>query len=413
MNPSEPDITNSRTTVNILALGSFVRDLGQYIVWVIMSVYLNEVRSVGYISVGFIFLAGGLLSIPVSIYGGNLLDRIGRRKVAVTLPWILTLLYALMFTLVRLDYPTYLIEGLFIIGTPVTSLQYVSLESIVSDVTAPEDRINAFGLMRIAANVGIGVGLVGGGLLSELSYSYVFLLPIAGSVIEGTLYLWKIPETSKSIIAGKSLSHEKLGLTVAFRDRLFISISIIVASAWFVTGMFESPLTPLYLTTAGNYSNIAVTILFAVNTAVVITLQAPVNRLLAKFRDSSRIVLAIMLFAAGYFVFFVTFNYILLVIAVIILTTGENIGAPASMAMITKLAPENRRGTFLGSYSAIGSFMNPFRPMIGTVLLAVYANSPNVTWLTWTVVTFVMGLTLWAVFKSANASMAGRITKSA
>lgn len=401
----------SRSTINVLALGSFVRDLGQYIVWVLMSVYLNEARNVGYIDVGLIFLFGGLLSIPVSIYGGNLLDKFGRRKMAVLLPWLLLVLYSLLFVFISKNFATLLIEIIFVISGPVSSLQFVSLESIVSDVTAPQDRVDAFGLMRIAANVGIGVGLVGGGLLSEFSYSYVFLLPIAGSVIEGTLYFWKIPETSSRKTREKLQKTEKMHLLSAFADRLFISISLIISMAWFVTGMFESPLTPLYLTSIGNFTNIAVTVLFAVNTVVVITLQMPINRMMATLRDSTRIIVGILLYAMGYFIFFTTFNYLFLVLAVVILTIGENVGSPASTALVTKIAPEDRRGTFLGSYAAIGSLINPFRPMVATTILALTVNSPNNTWLILSAITLGIGFFLMVVFKSANRSIENRLSK--
>lgn len=400
--------STSRTTINVLAFGSFVRDLGQYIIWVIMSIYLNETRGVGYLGVGLVFLIGGLITIPVSIYGGNLLDRIGRRKMAVLMPWILVGMYAALFFLIRDSYSTLLIEILFISVTPIQSIQYIAFDSIVSDVTSAEERVNAFGLMRIAANVGIGVGLVGGGLLSELNFSVVFLLPVFASVIEGSLYYWKVPETAKHVIQPSQASREKIPLLMPFRDRLFITISVMVAFGWFVTGMFESPLTPLYLTSVGSYPNIAVTVLFAVNTAVVIFGQMPLNRLLAKFRDSTRIVLGICLFAAGYAIFAITLNYLILVAAVVILTTGENIGAPASTALITKIAPEESRGTYLGSYSALGSLINPFRPMFATTLLFVTIEAPYETWIILTLLSVAFAFALLSIFKGANKAIEAR-----
>lgn len=400
---------DSKSTINVLALGSFVRDLGQYIIWVIMSIYLNEVRGVGYLGVGLVFLIGGLITIPVSIYGGNLLDRIGRRKMAVLMPWILVVMFFTLFVLIRDGYSTLIIEILFIAISPIQSIQFIAMDSIVADVTAPEERVNAFGLMRIAANVGIGVGLVGGGLLSELNYSMVFILPVIASAIEGSLYFWKIPETARHAITRSKEDRKKISLLLPFRDRLFVTLSVMIAFAWFVTGMFESPLTPLYLTSAGNYPDLAVTVLFAVNTTVVIFTQMPLNRLLNKFRDSTRIVLGIFLFAAGYAIFSLTLNYLVLVVAVVILTTGENIGAPASTALVTKLAPEESRGTYLGSYSAMGSLINPFRPMFATTLLFLTEAAPYRTWIILALMSVAFAFALLSVFRGTNKSMEARL----
>ncbi len=396
------------STVNVLALGSFVRDLGQYIVWVIMSVYLNETRNVGYIDIGLIFLVGGIISIPVSIYGGNVMDRIGRRKMAVLMPWLLVIIYSTLFLLVHQGYSTFFISVLFIVSTPIQSLQYVAMESIVSDVTSSNERINAFGLLRITANVGIGVGLVTGGFLSQINYSLVFLLPVAGSVIEGMLYFLRIPETSRVIHRERTEVAHSLNLLLPFRDRLFITVSLVVSFAWFITGMFESPLTPLYLSSSGNYENLAITGLFAVNTVIVIVTQGPVNRLLNRYRDSSRIVLGVILFGAGYLLFSSTLDYLFLIIAVVILTTGENIGAPASSALITKMAPEDRRGSYLGSYSAINSLINPFRPMVATTLLALNSVSPDRVWLILAFFSLGTASVLFAIFRRAYLSMKDR-----
>lgn len=399
---------NSKGIVNVLALGSFVRDLGQYIVWVIMSIYLNEIRSVGYVDIGLIFLIGGFISVPVSIYGGNLIDRIGRRRVALSIPWILMAMYAAMLLLIQGNYQTYLIVALFIALTPVQSVQYVTFDSIVSDVTTPQVRITAFSLLRIASNVGIGVGLVSGGIISLFNYSYVFVLPAAGSAVEGILYFLKIPETSRNVLEREEELPVKKKIKIPVGDKLFVVISLTVAAGWFFSGMFESPLTPLYLSSVLNYSNLAITGLFAVNTAVVIFAQTPLNRIMEKVKDSNRIIMGLFLFAIAYLVFAYTHSYPVLVLAVILLTIGENAGAPASTALITKIAPEESRGAYLGLYSSFNSLIGPFRPLVATALLSYFLFSPPLAWDVISFVSFAFCVVLYGVFRVSIARIEKR-----
>lgn len=381
--------------------------MGQYIVWVIMSIYLNQIKNVGYIGIGTVFLVGGLLSVPISIYGGNLLDRIGRRAIQILIPWALFSIYVALFFLVYLNMSTFLIILLFIVAAPIQSVQYVAFNTIVSDVTSPQDRVNAFGILRITANAGIGVGLVSGGFISEYSYALVFLLPALGSAVEGVLYFLLVPETSKNVIEEIPHDRNNRDIFMPFKDGLFVMVSFALAISWFFNGMFESAMTPLYLTSVRNYQNLLVTGLFAVNTIVVIVAQGPINRILYKMRDSIRIEAGVLLFAVGYLMFALTYDYWLLIAAVIVLTVGENIGTPSSAALITKIAPEEQRGTYLGFYSSIGNLFSPFRPLFGTALLAYTVGRAYLSWFIIAAVTFLIVLCLAALFKKANRSVEG------
>ncbi len=380
MNMQEAGKESSHRVINALGLGSFVGSMGQYIIWVIMSIYLYSQRDVGYLDIGLIFLLSGIITVPVSIYGGNLVDRLGRRKITMATPWLSLAIYSALLFLVGFDMSTLAVIILFIIVSPVQSVQNVAFESIMSDVTLPSERIGGFSLLRISANVGIGVGLVVGGFLSELSYAYVFLLPVGGSIVEGILYYTSVSETSPRIMSGSPPPvHEKL--VIPYNDLLFIGISIVISFSWFVTGFFESPITPLYLTSDLGYPNLYVTALFAVNTMVVIFLQSPLNVVLKRVSDTSRIMLGLALFAVGYLFFWQFTQYVFLIVAVIIMTIGENMNAPASVSLITKLAPEDRRGAYFGLNSSISSVIGPFRPFAGTLLLAITFSSPATSWL--------------------------------
>lgn len=399
MLPQNNNSDQHRIILN-LSFGAFIRDAGQYVIWVIMAVYLNEVRSLSYIEIGLVFLIAGITSVPVSIAGGNLLDRVGRRKLAVLIPWIMCAISLALFVLVFSGSSIIPIVSLLIIAGPIQSLQQVTINSIISDVTAFSERISGFSALRIASNVGIGVGLVTGGLLSQINYSYVFLLAVAGYFIEGIIYYSGIPETSVRTSGKPDGTRVKARFFVPYRDGFFISMSVIISVTWFFTGMFESPLTPLYMSSVNHFSTFSITILFAINTITVILGQTPVNRLLRKVKDSSRIVLGLLVYAMAYVIFAETSVYIILGLSVAILTLGENISAPASGSLITKIAPEDKRGAYLGFNSSVDSLITPFRPIVGTVLLTATVETPGLSWLTVAFISFGLAVTFFVVFRN-------------
>ncbi len=404
MNFLQSNPADSKSVIFTLSFGAFVRDAGQYVVWVIMSIYLNEVRALPYLEIGLVFLIAGLISVPVASLGGNLIDRIGRRKMVVILPFILSAMSLILFLLIYFDLALTPVLILFIIVGPLESLDYVTLSTIVSDVTSDAERLSGFSALRIASNLGIGVGLVAGGLLSQLNYSYIFLLSFGGFLIEGLLYYFRIPETHKGLISKEEkVESQKKGQKMPYRDTFFILISIIVSMSWFFTGMFESPLTPLYMSSVNHFSSLSITLLFAINSVIVIIFQKPIDHILVRVRDSIRLVMGLLLYAFAFLIFAEFSLYIVVAFATIILTFGENLNAPASSSLITKMAPEENRGTYLGFNSSIGSLINPFRPMLGTALLAATVAQPNISWITLSTVTVLIALLFLLLFRRISS----------
>lgn len=400
MKVNDTKSTDSKGVVLTLSFGAFIRDAGQYVVWVIMSIYLNEIRSLSYVDIGLVFLIAGLISVPLASLGGNLIDRVGRRKMVVILPFILSAISLMLFLLVYFNLSLVALLALFIIIGPIESMDYVVLTTIVSDVTTDSERLAGFSALRVASNLGIGIGLVAGGLLSQLNYSYIFIPSFIGFLTEGILYYFRIPETHKGILSGERYSEQqKKGLKAPYRDTFFILISVIVALTWFFTGMFESPITPLYMSSVNHFSSISITVLFAINSVVVITFQKPIDRFLVKVRDSIRIILGLMLYAVAFLVFAELSFYIAVAVAVIVLTIGENLNAPASTSLITKMAPEENRGTYLGFNSSISSLINPFKPIVGTALLAVNIDNPGFSWITLSLINIGIALIFLILFR--------------
>ncbi len=365
--------------VNTISYAEFIRAFGQYVVWIIMSIYLYEVRGLTYVDVGIVALAGGLLSFPASLAWGSLVDRIGRRLVGLMVPTANIIIFSGMFFDIFLGGPTWILILFYVITNPVSSAQYINDGALISDTTEESDRVEAFSRTRVAGNIGIGLGLVIGGIIATFNYSAVFVAPAVGSLIEFILYFCRIRDTrnQSTIEQSVSTSHR---IFIPRNDLFFIAAAILTASAYFVSGMFESPITPLFLSSKYGFATYYITALFAINTVVVILFQNSINVVTGKWKDSLRISSGLALYAVGYLIIGLTPFFPVVAMAIIVLTLGENLQVPATMAFITRLAPQNRRGGYLGFASAIGSLVYPFRPLVGTIILAALIFSPVELW---------------------------------
>ncbi len=365
--------------VNTISYAEFIRAFGQYVVWIIMSIYLYEVRGLTYVDVGIVALAGGLLSFPASLAWGSLVDRIGRRLVGLMVPTANIIIFSGMFFDIFLGGPTWILILFYVITNPVSSAQYINDGALISDTTEESDRVEAFSRTRVAGNIGIGLGLVIGGIIATFNYSAVFVAPAVGSLIEFILYFYRIRDTrnQSTIEQSVSTSHR---IFIPRNDLFFIAAAILTASAYFVSGMFESPITPLFLSSKYGFATYYITALFAINTVVVILFQNSINVVTGKWKDSVRISSGLALYAVGYLIIGLTPFFPVVAMAIIVLTLGENLQVPATMAFITRLAPQNRRGGYLGFASAIGSLVYPFRPLVGTIILAALIFSPVELW---------------------------------
>ncbi|EQB74369.1 MAG: hypothetical protein AMDU4_FER2C00014G0008 [Ferroplasma sp. Type II] len=365
--------------VNTISYAEFIRAFGQYVVWIIMSIYLYEVRGLTYVDVGIVALAGGLLSFPASLAWGNLVDRIGRRLVGLMVPTANIIIFSGMFFDIFLGGPTWILILFYVITNPVSSAQYINDGALISDTTEESDRVEAFSRTRVAGNIGIGLGLVIGGIIATFNYSAVFVAPAVGSLIEFILYFYRIRDTRNQSTIEQSVStgHK---IFIPRNDLFFIAAAILTTSAYFVSGMFESPITPLFLSSKYGFATYYITALFAINTVVVILFQNSINVVTGKWKDSVRISSGLALYAVGYLIIGLTPFFPVVAMAIIVLTLGENLQVPATMAFITRLAPQNRRGGYLGFASAVGSLIYPFRPLVGTIILAALIFSPVELW---------------------------------
>ena len=163
----------------------------------IMPVLPDLIEEVGHVDLarasvigGWMYFAFAMAQFAFSPLMGNLSDRFGRRPLLLIAVFGLFVDY--MFSALA---PTlfWLFVGRAIAGLCGSS--YVIANAYIADVTAPEDRAKAFGLMGAAFGVGFVLGPAIGGLLGEFGPRVPFYAAAGISLLNFTYGWFVLPET--------------------------------------------------------------------------------------------------------------------------------------------------------------------------------------------------------------------------
>ena len=356
----------------LVSWAQLIRIFGRSQTWIFLPVYLFNYRGVQYDVIGLLFTLTALFSIPVSVYGGNLCDKLGRRKVALmTMPFGI-LIFFMVFLSAYLNLPTIIFFIALISSEPLFSIQWIVDNAIITDSVSEVQRTDAFSVTRIAGNLGFSIGPAVGGFLSDFSLSYVFLSTFLMSFVELVIYVM-ITETNKNMVK------ERSSISFPKSDKKFLAIALLMASIWFVAGQWGTTLT-LFWTSFDKIPYATIGILYSLNGVFVVLLQLPTNRLMISIPDHVRMFIGGMIYAVSFFALSLFSGFAFLVIDVFFLTLGENTISPVTSSVVSKIAPDDKRGQYFGAFYLVSGFVTPMAPLMGTSLMQYFSYSPIIFW---------------------------------
>ena len=136
---------------------------------------------------------------------------------------------------------------------------------------------------------------------------------------------------------------------------------------------------PLYLVRDLHFSTSAYGMLFTLSTLMVVTMEIPLNSLMAHWPHRRTFVLGCSLMTLGFGALAVARSHVEVALTVAIWTVGEMILFPAMSAYVSEIAPEGKRGEYMGFYSMGFNFALMAAPGLGTFALEHYG--PTLLWL--------------------------------
>jgi len=303
-------------------------------------------------------------------FGGMLSDRRGRRYTMVLAQLLNSA--ALVAMGLSLLIPGYvLISGFGLIQSLFGSATFSAYNTYVGDLGRGQtELIKNYGLMRIGVNLGWAIGpLFGGFAISFLGYSNAFIL--AGITILASTSLF---------IGLKESSHAFSGFNLdAIRDSNFVKkISPFFLSYVFIA-QFGLTLT-IYETTTLGMPLTYLGVLYFVNGAGVVLLQFHIARFLSK-RDPIRwLKVGLAFYITGFMVLALMRSYAGGIVAIFIVTIGENIFSPLAMTVANMLSRPEKRGSYLGAFGMLTSSARSVGSFVGSTAMSFLLMNPVGLW---------------------------------
>ena len=359
-----------------LVLATFIDRIGGSLLFPFFALYITKKFSVGMTEVGILFAIFAGSSFVGSMLGGALTDRIGRRGVLI-FSLIATSLSAIAMGLVESMQAFFLLAA--IVGV-LTDVGGPAHQAIVADLLPEEKRAQGYGIIRVAFNVSVVIGPAIGGFLAARSYLLLFIADAVISLITAAVVFFFLPETRPETTPGapqESMAGSFRGYFLVFKDRvfiLFLGASMLMALVY----MNMNTTLGVYLRDAHAIPEYGYGFILSLNAIMVVFLQFPITRRIERYPPMLMMALGTFLYAIGFGLYGLVSAYGLFLLAMVIITVGEMLVAPVSLAIVANLAPEDMRGRYMAVYGI--SWGIPFA--IGPYLAGLILDNadPRLLW---------------------------------
>ena len=351
-----------------------------------MALYFSE--AFGKSVASMLMMVPPLVGMFAGLFGGFMADRLGRRP-AMLLGSILQSAMFAIFALSGsrwLDYFAYIGVGLgSSIFTPASS-------AMVADVTPEKDRRMVFATFVTGRNIG---AVFGPALGSVFFIHHRTALLWACTIVTFAYFwviFWKIRETKPASPdhagdkkhIGKLIKQQFRNYGLIFKDlpfAVYIIAGVMVTIAFMQLDMYLAvyvkeyvPAQPLLAFGDWSFSLDSTGIfgwMIGLNGLLFVLLAVPVTKLFEQWSDRNVFILSSVLFGLGMFLMGFTTNVWLLLIFVVIMTVGEVSRSPVTESFVSKYAPADARGQYMGASNlqySLGRFIAPSTIFLSTWL---------------------------------------------
>ena len=328
-----------------------------------MTIYLTDELNFSGVQTGYLMACFGLGSVAGSYFGGKLTELIGYFQ---TMFWSF-FLGGFMFFLLMYQRDFYSVAVVIFILSLINDLFRPALFSAVAIFSPEEDRTRSISLIRLAINLGFGIGPAFGGLIAEkVGFSWLFVVDGFTCIFAALFVWWKIPRN----VEPQHQEAEKPQIPASiFKDRIYLGFLFLTTliAIIFMQLIF---LIPVYLKDILCFSEANVGYLMALNGLLIAVVEMP----LVHHCDSRKTNLFWVMVGTG----MVSMSYLFLVVSsgslpwylmpilfMITISIGEIFMFPFTNSFAFSRSTDQNRGSYMGYYSMSFSISLVVAPVAG------------------------------------------------
>jgi DHA1 family tetracycline resistance protein-like MFS transporter len=364
-------MVRQRSPLYVLFLTVFIDLVGFGIVMPILPLYAEHFHA-SPVAIGWLTGIYSGMQIIFTPILGKLSDRLGRRPVL----FVSIVGTAIGFALMGFaDSMTLLFAGRIIAG--ITGGNIAIPQAYIADVTAPEKRSRAMGLIGAAFGLGFTFGPLIGGVMSRISYGAPFFFAAVLAAINAALIYLVLPES----LSAEQRAHPRKHASMAdvFRHQRGAMFGVVLATYFFLVVGFSimTTLFALFTEKRFGYDAQANGYMFGfVGIVSVIVQGGLIGRLIKIFGEVAlartgmiltTISLALLPLCNG-------LGSLLLVSAG--LSAGTGFASPPLSGLASQMVESNWQGRALGLFQSAGSIARLIGPLLGGWLLVFDLSKP-------------------------------------
>ena len=346
----------------LLSLVTLINRAGTMVI-PFMTIYLTNQLNFSTVQTGYIMACFGAGSLAGSYLGGKLTDWIGYFQ---TMFWSL-FLGGFMFFLLLFQKEFYAVAIVIFLVSLVIDLFRPALFSAVAIFSPEKDRTRSISLIRLAINLGFGVGPAFGGLIAEVyGFSWLFIVDGVTCISAGLFVWWKIPRNVKP--QHQETENAQIPTTI-FKDGVYLCFLLLTT----LVGIIFMQLIfviPVYLKDILQFSEAHVGYLMALNGLLIFAVEMP----LVHHCDNRKTNLYWVMVGTGMvslsYLFLVLPGislawYLLPVLFMVTISIGEIFMFPFTNSFAYSRSNDQNRGSYMGYYSMAFSISLIMAPIIG------------------------------------------------
>lgn len=345
----------------VQCLATFVNRAGTMVLPFLL-LYLTRDLGLSPSTGGAIVALYGASALVASPFAGRLCDRLGPLRL-MTASLVLSGLALLAFPAARTPHA---VAVATVVWAVLSELFRPASLTAIADAVGPESRKTAFAVNRLAINLGMSIGPALGGLLATFSYGALFVVDGLTSLAAAAI-LAKAGRAERRHASGPRPEPAAASLP-AHRDRRLLVVLLGVLPVAVVFFQHVGAMA-LFLVRDHGWTEASYGLLATLNTLLVVALEVPLNAAMARWPAGRTLALGSLLTGTGFGLLAFAHAPALVLLSVVVWTFGEIVLFPGLNAAVADLAPEARRGEYMGLYMTSFNLAFAVGPWAGTAVL--------------------------------------------
>ena len=335
-----------------------------------LGVYMTDHLKFSLENTGIVLSFYGIGSVLGSWLGGFLTDKFGEYYIQ---SWSL-FLSAPIFIIMPFFSSVSMMALLIFLQSTISDTFRPANSVAITKYARPENLTKAFSLNRMAINLGFSIGPALGGILSGISYNFLFIVNGIGAVTAGIIYVIFFRRRNKIFREKKKLEPtktiEKTVTKSPYKDYPFLLYSFL--SAVFAVCFFQFFNTiPLFYKDVAKLDQSTIGFILGYSGFIIVLLEMPLVSLAERVLKIPQILsIGIIMSGVSYLLLLFGSNIPLLLLSMSILSIAEIWVLPFMSTVTALRAERGNKGAYMGLNGIAFSFSFIFTPFLGTYVVS-------------------------------------------